>query len=105
MQQHVDDVLLLRRHVGRQRLALLTQPLLKVDDAAPPKVILLVLDPDKAAWLQERESVGGVVEDVAQVFVLDLELLTDLVVFPNVVFVRNLDLRLGLLQLSELYAS
>lgn len=72
-----------------------SEALLVVDDAAPSKVEIIVLDADETTGLEEGKSVGGVVENVAKILVEDVELLTKLVVVGNVVLVLDDDVVLA----------
>jgi hypothetical protein len=121
VEEDVDDVLVLRRLVGGEGLALCTtaykhpsasrfevrkgrgkrtrsthlrsDPLLVVNDDTPREVHLIVLNPDETTGLKERQSVSRVVENVAKVLVEEVELLTELVVVGDVVFVGDDDRR------------
>lgn len=66
-----------------------SETLLVVDDAAPSKVEVIVLDANETTGLEEGKSVGRVVKNVAKVLVEDVELLTKLVVIGNVVLILN----------------
>lgn len=48
-----------------------------------------MLDADKSTGLEEGESVGRMIQDVAKILVEDVELLAKLVVVGNVLLIRN----------------
>jgi hypothetical protein len=102
VEEDVDDVHALRGLGRREGLALDPESLLVVDDDSPAKVEVVVLDADESARLEEGESVGGMVENVTEILLEDIELLSELVVVGDALLVLDHDRSLGHVQRLEL---
>ncbi len=89
VEQHVNDVLFVRREfLGRRpSLVLRGNSLLEVDDDTPAKVKLLVVHFDKTAWLEERQGVGRMRDDLTEVRGQLIKLLATFIVLRNEVFI------------------
>ena len=49
-------------------------PLLVIDNGAPPKVVILIFDPDKPAGLHELQAVAWMVYDISHVLCIEVDL-------------------------------
>ena len=115
VEQHVDDVLLLRDLVA-QRPALPSQrsrtsetdlgpgPLAEVDADAPAKVDVVGLDAEEATGLEERQRVGRVVDAVARVLGKGVELLAQVEVLGDLRLLLDVHRRVLRRQLLQLCA-
>lgn len=64
-------------------------PLLEVDDRAPAKIVVQILDLHKPPWLQERQAIVRVADHRLHVLREIVELLSQVIILPNRSLIRN----------------